>query len=369
MQKGTVKVLHVFGRMQRGGAELRTLEAIKHLNLDNYTFDFLSLSGLEGELDDTCRDLGGNVFHIPIKTKNFKTEFLRLLKKEKYQIVHSHVHYSSGYILKLAYLASIPKRIAHFRNTFDGNKLTLNRFLKKCILKHWINKYATNIVAVSYGTIENVLGKKWKNDNRCQVIYNGIPSFDYTNVDKREVLKKLGVNLNNNSTTIYLHVGRMIKQKNHVRVVQIFKDIYKKNPNSILLLIGRKDEKIEKQILEEIRDIKDNVYILGERSDVRDIMKISDVLLFPSLWEGLPGVVLEACSVNLPVLASDISGVREIASHFNSVQYLSLDLDNLKWAETAIKLSKKNDKFYNNFNNSVFSMDEYVEKMKSLWEV
>ncbi|MFN8944113.1 MAG: glycosyltransferase family 1 protein, partial [Pseudobdellovibrionaceae bacterium] len=98
----TYRILHIFGKMDRGGAEMRTLELMEKLsNEKQFLFDFCVLSGQPGELDSKIRSLGGEVHYLKLNFA-FTNQFRRLLRTKKYDAIHSHVHLFSGYLLKLA---------------------------------------------------------------------------------------------------------------------------------------------------------------------------------------------------------------------------------------------------------------------------
>src|SRR3989304_7354800 len=97
----SIKILHVFWRTSRGGAEMRTIDIIRHIDRSQYRLEYVALSGLPGTLDDEIRRLGGEVHYCPLGL-TFSRRFRRLLRPEKYNVIHSHVHYFSGYLLRLA---------------------------------------------------------------------------------------------------------------------------------------------------------------------------------------------------------------------------------------------------------------------------
>lgn len=113
-----------------------------------------------------------------------------------------------------------------------------------------------------------------------------------------------------------LFVGRLATQKAPSAVVKAFSLLPGEiQSRSILTLAG--DGPMKAQIQAEIRDLNlvDRIQVLGYRDDVPDLMRNADLLVLPSLWEGLPNVVLEAMAAGLPVVACDVDGVREIISH------------------------------------------------------
>ena len=98
---------------------------------------------------------------------------------------------------------------------------------------------------------------------------------------------------------------------------------------------------MEPQVREMVRRLHllDGVALAGNRSDIVRLVKAADLMIFPSLWEGLPGAVLEAASAGIPVLASDLPGVRELAEHLSRIEALSLERADRDWALRAAELA------------------------------
>lgn len=333
------KILHIFGRMVRGGAELRTLELMRHIDRERCKFQFCALSGLSGELDDEIIKLGGTTHYLGLGPL-FLHRFRRLLREEKYTVVHSHVHLFSGLILQLAAAEQIPVRLAHFRNTHDGQDQTLRRTLQNRLMKYLLDRHATKILAVSEGVMASVWGPGWPADQRCEVIYNG---FDFTpfaaTADRKGARQEFDIPLD---ARLYIHVGRMAPAKNHSKLIAVFALIAARDPHARLLLVGRGGNDIETQSRElSVRlGVADKVILAGERPDVPRLLQAADLLLFPSLWEGLPGAVLEACAAGIPILASDLPGIREISHNVpEAVTCLPATASDAEWAEMAMKIS------------------------------
>ncbi len=352
---------------------MRTLDLMRHIDQGRVKFHFCSLSGLPGELDEEVRSLGGTVSLLKLG-RGFATKFRRLLRLGDFQVVHSHVHYFSGYILRLAAQAEIPGRIAHFRNMDDGKNLTLARQIRNRIMKGWINRYATDIVAVCEGAMRFAWGEQWQSDPRCRVIYNGLDLSKFNEPAQADGVRRefnLPVDC-----TLLIHIGRMVRQKNHERVVSIFKEVVSRQPNSALLLVGRKEADLENALREKVAGLNllKKVVFAGERTDVPRLLKASDLMIFPSLWEGLPGAVLESCAADTPVLGSDLPGLREIAVRIPScVRILPLEANDAEWALLGLEMInnkvKKNIKLNNfDFKSSVFSIEKCSEDFCALWQ-
>jgi len=333
------RVLHIFGVMNRGGAEMRTLELMANLDPRQYHFDFCALSGKAGELDEEIGRRGGEVYPVKLDWR-FPGRFRRLLRERRFDAVHSHVHYFSGYVLRLAAKEGVPKRIAHFRSTSDGRRPSVRRRLQRALMKRWLDRYATDVLAVNESAMREAWGPEWPADGRCRVVYNALDPARYTVEQPRARLREReGIPAD---ARVYIHVGRMDPPKNHRRLLEIFGEILRLDPKAWLVLVGRGGTAIEEQVMQaaERAGIAERVVRLGVREDVPALLRMADVMVFPSLWEGLPGVVLEAVAVGTPVLANDLPGVREIVNHVSGIRTLTLSASDEEWACVAFELAR-----------------------------
>ena len=364
------RILHVFGRMARGGAEMRTLDVMRKIDRERFQFNFCTLSRVSGTLDNEISDLGGSIYACPLGI-DFIRKFRRLLREQRFDVVHSHVHLFSGLIVKLAALEKVPMRIAHFRSMQDGSGTGLRRNLQGKIMRYWIDKNATDILAVGEGAMSAAWSQDWKLDKRCRVLYNGIDTAAFSALaDRENILKEFHFPLDGK---LCIHIGRTAVPKNHLRLIPLFAELLKLEPNARLLLVGRADNEIGQRAREKVKElgISESVAFTGERADVPRLLKASDLMLFPSLWEGLPGAVLESCIAGTPVLASDLPGVIEIASRIPHVHYLSLQKSDNDWAITANDLLNSPQAFREEmtsaFHNSVFEIDYCLGEYNKLY--
>ena len=367
-----IKILHIFGRMQRGGAEMRTLDLMRHIDRTRYQFHFCALSGLPGELDNEVSQLGGQV-HLLALDHRFPHRFRQLLREQHYAVVQAHVHFFSGYILRLAAKENVPVRITHFRITDDGQGNSIRRRMQRRVMRDWIDVHSTHILAVSQGAMVIPWGSKWCQDQRCQVIYNGFDVEEHlATVDRESVHQEFSLPT---TSRLFIHVGRMDEQKNHKRLINIFAEIAKEDPAAYLLLVGRGGNDIERFVRARATEcsIVDRVIFTGVRSDVRRLLGAADIMLFPSLREGLPGAVLEAAAVGTPVLASDVPGVVEIAQHLPFVRYLPLHASDQEWAKHALTLHSESIKpgvrevAREAFVKSVFTIEQCAKAHYAVW--
>lgn len=109
-----------------------------------------------------------------------------------------------------------------------------------------------------------------------------------------------------------VHVGGFSFEKNHVRLIEIFEGIRKKQPNASLHLVGSGPLKQQIEELVKQKGLEQQVRFYGFRNDAMQFIKNADVLLLPSIIEGLPGVILEAFYCKTPVVAYEVGGIGEV---------------------------------------------------------
>jgi glycosyltransferase involved in cell wall biosynthesis len=365
-------VLHVLGRMQPGGVEMRLLDLMRTLRPAEFLVDVCALSGLSGSLDGEVRARGGTVFPLRLGP-SFPGRFVRLLRERRYDVVHSHVRFASGVFLGLATRANVPMRIAHFHSMGYGDDSTLLRRAKRDGLRWFIDRYATDIVASSEGIMNAIWRPDWHRESRCRVVYDGIdPGRFERPADAIGLRAELGIPA---SAQLYAHVGNVLPVKNHCRLLDIFAELRRRAYSSWLLLAGAGTDDPLGPVMQGIRarGIQDRVVALGVRHDVPRLLHAADALLLPSLSEGLPGVVLEACAVGVPVLATDLPGVREIASRLPLVCCLPLRAADAEWADAAAALPDEATRQQQRktapdlFRTSLFHVDRAAAAHRLLW--
>jgi glycosyltransferase involved in cell wall biosynthesis len=370
--KRPVRVLHVLGRMLLGGAELRLIELIERLPRGEFRIDVCALSGLPGALDDRVAACWGRV--IPVRLGiGFPARFLSLLRSERYDVVHSHVLHASGPILALAALSGVPVRVAHFHAMRDGKRSSIPRRVQRVVTKQLLDRCATDIIACGEGSMDAVWHPQWRQDPRCRVIYDAVdPDRFYTPSDPRVVRARVGIPP---TAPLFIHVGYDTPEKNYPRLLQIFAAIHREDPSAWLLLVGEGTDRPDGHIARGVAalGLDHRVVALGARSDVPALMKAADALLLPSLREGLPGVVLEACVVGLPVLATDLPGVLEVATRLPGVRALPASARYEDWAAVALHLPAKarqqrlREGAAEAFAPSVFHVERAAEAHQALW--
>ncbi|MBX3234785.1 MAG: glycosyltransferase family 1 protein [Nitrospiraceae bacterium] len=305
-----IRILHVVGAMNRGGVETWLMNVLRNIDRTRFRMDFLVHTDKPASYDEEIAGLGSDVIPClgPGRPWTYSQGLRRILRaRAPYDVIHSHVHHYSGLILRIAARQGIPIRIAHSHNDTTSLDLAAGVFRRQYlrVTKHWIAQYATHRVACSTNAAGALFG---------QAEHSGEPwmtlpcSIDLTAFDAPRISaamrRELGIP---EGKLIVGHVGRFAEQKNHGFLLDIAAELAVRRRDVCMLLVGdgplRPD--VERQILK--RGLSGHVKVLGARTDVnRLMMNVMNVFVLPSLYEGLPVVMIEAQAAGLPCIVSDV---------------------------------------------------------------
>jgi glycosyltransferase involved in cell wall biosynthesis len=362
------RVLHVFGTMDIGGAETRTLELLRALGTQGIEFHFLTLSGRDGVLDDEIIELGGKIHPLPLNIR-FPFAFLRLLRSVRPDVVDSHVATFSGVLLLGAWTARVQGRVAHFRSDGDGHEDTLRRRAQRALMTFLIRQFATDIVGVSPSALTFGYSPDWPSDPRARVIVNGVPAFlpDPNRHDLRRLMQV-------EDAVIVLHVGRPSTEKNRVHTVHVLRALRSRGIDAHPGLVGGNgpDSDLIWQTVSSL-GLRAFVHDLGARRDATQLMSQADILLLTSVREGLPGVVLESLSTGTPVVATSLPPIIFIGSQLPGVRAVSLNSTVDEWADAALAAVPEGrnpawrSELKGDFDRSIFSQSRSLASHMALY--
>lgn len=335
----SIRILHVVGGMDRGGIETWLMHILRHIDRDRFHMDFLVHTEKPCPYDDEARALGSKIIPClnPAKPWLYARNFKRILREYgPYDIVHSHVHNFSGYVLWLAKQAGIGVRIAQSHNDTSSvqAKAGWYRRLYLALTEWWLDRYATVGLGVSYKAAASLFGSAWLTDPRRQILYYGIDLTPFHSpVNSVALRTELGLPAD---AFAIGHVGRFMEQKNHLFLLEIVAEVAKQEPKMRLLLIG--DGSLRPEIEQKVIQLglTDHIIFAGLRPDVPNLMLgAMDVFLLPSFYEGLPLVLLEAQAAGLPCIFSDVI-TEEVDLVKPLVRRISLSKSPFAWAETIL---------------------------------
>lgn len=361
-----IRVLHVVGIMNMGGLETLIMNIYRNIDRNKIQFDFLVHKEEEGIYDKEIKTLGGNIYKIPYVNKVGPIKYPKILSdffknNKQYKIVHSHMNLVSGIILKEAKKAGIPYTIAHAHNINDIGKMY--EIIYKRLVGMNINRYSDYKFACSLEAASYIFGKKYS--NQVKIIKNGIDlsKFKIDQSKVENVKKELGIS---EDAFIIGNVARFSEQKNHKFLIDIFRDIVAKKNNSVLVLVG--DGKLKAEIYEKIKKygIEDKVIFTGIRNDIPIMMNLFDVFLFPSLFEGLGIVLIEAQSAGTKcVVSTEVP--KEADMNIGLVEFRDLDEPIGNWTNEILKKYNKRYDSLNLIKEQGYDINETVDYIQEFY--
>lgn len=316
------KVLQVVSSLGMGGAETWLMELLRYWSRrggDSPEIQFLAASGERDFFDAEAESLGARIHYIRYGRSNaasFARRFRRLLRAEKFQAIHDHQDYSSGWHYLLGWGALPPVRVTHVHNPwqhiFVNYAVSRTRWRTAMTGKWLARRFATHIC----GTSAELLGLYGfpPNPPAVRPLHCGIDVAKWVRpraADRASVLEEFQWPAD---ARIALFVGRLDRalefdhpqnHKNSWLALNAVRAAAATDSSIRLLLAGAGESKPELE--RAVRDwgLADRIRLLGIRSDVARLMSAADLLFFPSKYEGLGMAAVEAQAAGLPVLASD----------------------------------------------------------------
>ena len=305
-----LKVLEFFGEpLSYGGQEAFMInmyngfedQNIKYVFATPFYADNLKLKSMIEKRKDKL--INFNFDFYSNRKKNIIKALKTILKNNKFDVIH--IQTGSVFNLlecsKIAHKYGIKNIIAHSHCAGENNlKYKIIKKISDCNIYKYVNNYlACSLIAGEWKFPKNII-----NNNELKIIKNGIITEKYKfNYLIREKIRK-NLKIEEDEVT-FLHVGRFSSMKNHQFIVSLLPRIKELYPNFKFILIGSGE--LKEQIKHEIKDLNlINHFIFKEKIDnVNEVMMASDILLFPSLYEGFPMVLIEAQATGLISLYSD----------------------------------------------------------------
>ncbi len=307
-----VRILHILGNTQLGGAESRIMDLYRHMDRSVVQFDFVVHSKEEGYFNEEIRKLGGRIFRVPrfrvLNYFSYCRAWKKLLQEHRdadgrseFHMIQGHMTSTAAIYLPIARKCGIETTIAHARSAGvdKGLKGILTRFLR-CNL----SKKADYLFTCSELAGISVFGKKAVEQGRTRFLPNAIDcqKFAPDPLVREKIRRELGIE----KCYVIGHVGRFHYAKNHEYLLRVFAELVKrKTRDYVLLLLGEGSGMEDIRILSRELGIGDKVYFLGNKSNVNDYYQAMDYFVYPSRFEGMPGTIVEAQTAGLRCLMSD----------------------------------------------------------------
>lgn len=331
-----IRILEVVNVMDRAGLETMLMNHYRHIDRDAVQFDFLTHRSVAGAYDEEILDLGGQVFRAPRLYPQNCLAYRRYMRaffaEHDYPVVHSHIDAMSAFPLAMARSCGVTVRVAHSHSDSVDHDF---KYPIKQVARRRLPAIATHYWACSEAAGAFLFGKR--NRDKVHVVKNAIDleGFCFDPLTRASVRRELGVG---EGQLLLGHVGRFCAVKNHAFLVDLLVELLRDGMDAVLAMVGGGElrDDIENKVAS--LGLAGRVRFLGIRDDVPSLMQAFDVLVFPSLHEGIPLTLIEAQASGLPVLASDKVSLESLVAP-NTVQ-LSLDSSLGDWVAKVHSLAE-----------------------------
>jgi len=368
-QKHPKKVLMVLSTIGiGGGVQNKVMDVYRNIDKSKLQFDFFVYSEVTNSFENEIKNLGGNIIYPgnfwEVGPYTFYKHFYNTVNNRDYYAVHDHTGYNSGPILLISRFAGIKERISHSRGANINNKI------KRTFLPFWkllIYSNATKLLANSKHAGDYLYGSR-----KFEIIPNALNINKFINIKDSEIeTLKNDIRLTSNMLVLG-HVGRFSYEKNQKYIINIAKELKRRQIDFKVILIG--DGELKSEIIQKINDESLNEYfiLLGNTTSVEKYYKLFDIFLFPSIHEGFGNVAVEAQVSGNKVIAS--KGVpKEVDIGLNLIKFI--DLDNHEfWIEEIIKFDKTSiniDKYdiINSLKQKGLTMSSVIKQYYELYNV
>jgi glycosyltransferase involved in cell wall biosynthesis len=302
-----VNILHIISTLNVGGVENQLVIILGKYDRRKLFPLVCSLSD-KGEIGREIEESGIEV--IPLKKLGHQfnwtivRDIYKLIKTRDVKIVRTHQYHANLYGRLAAWLAKVPCIVASVHNVY-----TRDRKLHRRIINKFLSGFTDKVVAVSETVKRDILRYDGLMDDKVTVIYNGIDTQRFSDINGNSVRASLGIPL---ETPVIGTVGRLTIQKGQKYLIDAVAMLREKFPQILLLIVG--DGPVRDDLQNHIKaiGIDKNAIFLGTRRDIPQLLSAMDIFVLPSLWEGLGTALIEAMASGKAVIATDIAPFREV---------------------------------------------------------
>ncbi|OBQ03562.1 MAG: hypothetical protein AN482_18940 [Anabaena sp. LE011-02] len=321
-----MKVLHIINSFKGGGAEKLILQ-LHEMSLKNgIDSHALSLMSPSNEcLANTYALNFNNPYRIQVLFKLY--DFLSAPEWENLDIIHVHLFPSQLYTPIISSILNLKAYLVTTEHSTHNSRRDI--WYGRLIDKFSYNYYR-KIICISLGASESLLRSQPQLSEKIVVIYNGIEIKRYS---------LSSISYPKGKTLVILSVGRLVIPKNHETAIRALSKIYTHNFEYWIVGSGVLEPHLKKLVNE--LNLEYKVKFLGFREDIPELLNQADIFLTTSYWEGFGIAVVEAMAASLPVVVSNVSGLREVVlEDFTEIPKTGFLIDPKSEDDIAICLNK-----------------------------
>ena len=298
-----------------GGGPVHVLTLAKYLNKEKY--NIFVTARKNGDFEKDAIKSGAIPIDISFSRKfslSVLIQYIKLLKKYRIQIIHSHGAPVSSYSRLARKFLEFPLIITTYHISLE--RITdINRFQKNIykIIDRIGSIFDDKIIAVSNAVKESLISECWLPSRKIEVVYNGIDISRFSgDTDGSKIKEEL--NLTPEDKIIGI-IARLSHEKSHITLLKALKKVIKHVPNAKLLIVG--DGPLKVSLMRSVKEmkLKDFCFFLGLRKNIPEIISCLDVAVLSSMTEGLPISLIEVMTSGKCVVGTDVGGIPEVIDH------------------------------------------------------
>lgn len=355
-----IKVAMVTNDLNINGISTVIMNYCRNINLNMFEITIIAGAPVDNSYESECTALGIRIIMLPARKTSSMKYYLalkRTLSQNRFDIIHVHGNSATITVeLLFAWLKGIKVRIAHSHNSTCTN-IRVHKYLLPIFNKLYTHGFACSTIA----------GNWLFGDKKFYVIPNGFITerFKFDANARNKIRGELGVD----EKFLIGHIGRFNDQKNQPFLLKIFEEVAKKDSDAWLILVGNGPDFEKVSMMIQQHPYKDRIIKYGETSETEKVYAAMDVFVFPSKYEGLGIVLLEAQINGLPCVSSDVIPNEAILGE--GVTTLALSEGVKYWADiVASKKGCRNNQFYeeNLVRIKEFNIRTNAQKINNLYK-
>ncbi|MDH3268634.1 MAG: glycosyltransferase family 4 protein [Ignavibacteria bacterium] len=372
-----IKILYIL-EATSGGTQKHVIDIAKKIDKSEFQIDIIYSTDRNKNFIQVSKGIFNNTIGLPIKRSASFTDISNIIKmrriilENKYDIVHCHST-KAGFVGRLATFVSRHPNVIYSPHgfMFCDNRILMKRFLYLKMEKY-LGYVTQRLVAVSGSERDLALEHNIVPNKKIITLYNSIDPSDF---DDFTYLNRVPEKLKNGSEIILGTVGRLYYQKDPITLIKSFKIINDRFPNTKLVIVG--DGPLEQVCIKLIDKLglKSKIELAGYQKNSKAFYKMFDIFMLSSHYEGLPYALLEAMSMGIPSVGTDVVGIKDLILN-GRTGYLAEEEDYKGLADAVINLlsnpqllsdfsknAKKITRENFNFNNGIKEYQEFYSSI------
>ena len=360
-------MLIVIGKLTVGGAEKVGRDIGLYADKDKFEIHYLVFGDEIGVYESELQLAGCVIHHIDPPSSGYLRycyNIRKLLVSNRFDVIHSHTMFSSGWVMLIGHILGIPVRIAHSHSIQANAEKNLLKRLYENAMRGIIVRHATVLAACGDSAGKWLYGEKVYREKGVR-IYNGIAldDFHFSETARTKIRSQYDVS----DSFVIGHAGHLAEVKNQTFIIDLMPEMTRRNPKAVFLMLG---DGVDRKRLEERASslgVSEKVFFTGNVSNVGEYLSAMDVFVFPSLYEGMPLALIEAQANGLPCVISD--RIPDDVCVTDLISKLPLKDPDDKWVQSILSSERLGADCYGSAMKQMgFDTPVMLEKIYELYE-